>query len=139
MEDGLGGPRCVWVAVVGCAAGRYQVNGWAHAGWEVQLSGVGGWVHICPGTEPVYAQPYSPSIRRLGHIHPCNHPHPSAPSPTATATAGTVARGSLRVNDTLELPELKLEKKVRSMQVGPWTGVWECGKENRALGREGGG
>lgn len=28
------------------------------------------------------------------------------------AHAGTVARGSLRVNDSLELPELKLEKKV---------------------------
>ncbi|GAB4820810.1 hypothetical protein N2152v2_007856 [Parachlorella kessleri] len=34
-----------------------------------------------------------------------------------TVLTGTVVRGSLRVNDSLELPEQRLVKKVRSMQV----------------------
>jgi hypothetical protein len=42
---------------------------------------------------------------------------PRRRSTTRRPPAGTVARGSLRVNDPLELPELKLVKKVRSMQM----------------------
>lgn len=48
-------------------------------------------------------------------------------------------RGALKVNDTLELPELKLEKKVRSMQVGGRVRGWGWGEghwEASTLGAE---
>lgn len=35
----------------------------------------------------------------------------------AVCPAGTVMRGGVRVGDTIELPELKAQKKVKSMQM----------------------
>ena len=43
--------------------------------------------------------------------------------PTTAAssmTAGTVMRGGMRVGDTLELPELRQQKKIKSMQMFRW-------------------
>jgi selenocysteine-specific elongation factor len=34
-----------------------------------------------------------------------------------TVLTGTVLSGAVKVNDTIELPELKLQKKVKSLQV----------------------
>lgn len=55
--------------------------------------------------------------------------------PTSAAssilTAGTVMRGGMRVGDTLELPELRQQKKIKSMQMFRWAAG------NTAFGRGG--
>lgn len=41
-------------------------------------------------------------------------------APAHRCAAGTVMRGGIRVGDTVELPELRVAKKVKSMQMFRW-------------------
>ena len=49
----------------------------------------------------------------------CTHPQSNDSTPYCVP-AGTVMRGGMRVGDTLELPELRQQKKIKSMQMFRW-------------------